>query len=165
MEEGAASEKGSPPAGGSRKEIAARSEWLERLLNGEAPLAPIARTLGIRLAAGEPGRVTLEIDAAGHLANPMGTVHGGVLCDIADLAMGMSYASLLAPGETFTTLELKINFLRPVRQGTIRAEAGLLKTGRTVGLAECRLLTAQGDLIAHATNTCMTLRGAQARGR
>lgn len=148
-----------------RDESTTRFESLQRLLNGAAPLAPIARTLGIRLAAAEPGHVTLEMDAAGHLANPMGTLHGGVLCDIADLAMGMSYASLLAPGETFTTLELKINFLRPVRQGTIRAEAALLKTGRTIGLAECRLLTAERDLIAHATSTCMTLRGDAARGR
>jgi len=139
--------------------------YMQRMLKGEAAPPPIAQTLGIDLVHAEPGHVVMEMEVGAHLANPMGTLHGGVLCDIADAAMGMCYASRLAPGETFTTLELKINFLRPVWQGKIRADATMLKGGRTVGLVECRVLTADDQLIAHVTSTCMTLRGEQAQGR
>jgi uncharacterized protein (TIGR00369 family) len=69
----------------------------------------------------EPGKVVMELQAGPQHANPMGTLHGGVLCDVADAAMGMAYAANLAAGETFTTLELKINFLKPVWQGKLRA--------------------------------------------
>ena len=95
----------------------------------------------------------------------MGTLHGGVLCDIADAAMGMAYASTLAAGETFTTLELKINFLRPFWTGKLFAEAAMVKDGRTIGLVECNVTDTQQRLVARATSTCMTLRGQQAEGR
>ena len=95
----------------------------------------------------------------------MGTVHGGVLCDVADAAMGIAYASTLGEGESFTTLELKINFLKPVRSGTLVAVGRLVKGGRTVGLVECDVTDASDQLVARATSTCMTLRGVQAAGR
>ena len=92
-------------------------------------------------------------------------MHGGVLCDIADAAMGMAYAATLDEAETFTTLELKINFLKPVRSGKLTAEGRVVKGGRTVGLVECDVRDASGSLVARATSTCMTLRGEQAAGR
>jgi len=95
----------------------------------------------------------------------MGTLHGGVLCDIADAAMGIAYAANLAEGESFTTLELKIGFLKPVWKGHLTAEGKVLKQGRTTGLVECRITDEQGKLVAHATSTCMTLRGSSAEGR
>jgi uncharacterized protein (TIGR00369 family) len=95
----------------------------------------------------------------------MGTLHGGVLCDIADVAMGSAYASTLEEGESFTTLELKINFLRPVRAAHLVAEGSIVQRGRTVGLAECVVTDAQGRIVAKASSTCMTLRGEQAQGR
>jgi uncharacterized protein (TIGR00369 family) len=139
--------------------------FVQRLFTGETPMPPIARLLGIRIVSAEPGHVVMELEAGPHLANPMGTLHGGVLCDLADAAMGMCYFSKLEAGETFTTLELKINYLRPVWKDRLRAEATMVKGGRTVGLVECRVLTAAGQLVAHATSTCMTLRGEQAQGR
>jgi uncharacterized protein (TIGR00369 family) len=69
----------------------------------------------------EPGRAVMALEAGERHANPMGTLHGGVLCDLADAAMGMAYAATLDEGETFTTLELKINFLKPVRTGRLTA--------------------------------------------
>ena len=75
----------------------------------------------------------------------MGTVHGGILCDIADAAMGIAYASGLDEGETFTTLELKINFLKPVRTGRLTATGRIVKAGRTVGLVECDVTDEQGE--------------------
>ncbi len=95
----------------------------------------------------------------------MGTLHGGVLCDIADLAMGAAYFSTLDEGESFTTLELKINFLRPVWQATLQAEAHVVKRGRVVGLVECDVFDEQRRLVARLSSTCMTLRGAEASGR
>ena len=80
-------------------------------------------------------------------------------------AMGMAWASTLGEGETFTTLELKINFLKPVWSGTLQARGRVVKAGRTVGLVECDVLDAQDRLVARASSTCMTLRGAQAEGR
>src|SRR5262249_61862243 len=106
------------------------------LLRGEAAPPPIATLIGFSLAAVEPGRAVIEFEANERHANPMGTVHGGVLADIADAAMGMAYASQLQEGETFTTLELKINFMKPVWSGKLRAEGRVLSAGRTIGLIE-----------------------------
>jgi uncharacterized protein (TIGR00369 family) len=127
---------------------------------------PIARLIGFEPVALEPGRAVfqLEVDPARH-ANPMGTLHGGVLCDLADAAMGYAYASSLADGETFTTVELKINFLRPVWRGLVFASARLVSRGRTIGLVECDMCDAAGKLLARASSTCMALRGEQAEGR
>jgi uncharacterized protein (TIGR00369 family) len=134
--------------------------------SGEAEMPPIARLLGVRAVRVGGGEAVfeMEVDPTKH-ANPMGTLHGGILCDIADAAMGMAYASTLGDGETFTTLELKMNFLKPVWQASLQAIGRVVQHGRTVGLVECDILDADEVLVARATSTCMTLRGDQARGR
>src|SRR5262249_7949060 len=104
---------------------------------GFAP--PIAQLLGMRAVAFEEGGAVLELDAEGRHANPMGTLHGGVLCDLADLAMGVACSSTLERGESFTTLELKINFLKPVWTGRLTARAQVKKGGRTTMLLECAI--------------------------
>jgi uncharacterized protein (TIGR00369 family) len=139
--------------------------FLQRLARGEVPPPPIARLLGFDLTAVEPGRAVIALVAGPQHANPMGTLHGGVLADIADAAMGMAYATSLEEGETFTTLELKINFLRPVWTGKLTATGDVVSSGRTVGLVECDVVDDKGRLVARATSTCMTLRGDQAAGR
>src|SRR5436309_4799162 len=140
-------------------------DLIEKLARGEAPPPAIATLIGFSLAAIEPGRALVEFEATERHANPMGTLHGGVLADIADAAMGMAYAALLGEGETFTTLELKINFTKPVWTGKLRAEGRVVSAGRTVGLVECDVRDAKDRLVAHATSTCMTLRGEAATGR
>jgi uncharacterized protein (TIGR00369 family) len=95
----------------------------------------------------------------------MGTVHGGILCDLADAAMGTAWASQLGDGETFTTLELKINYLRPVWAGSLVAEGRVVHRGRSIGLVECDIRDGDGRLLARASSTCMTLRGDSAAGR
>jgi uncharacterized protein (TIGR00369 family) len=140
-------------------------ERSRRILRGEEPPPPIATLLGFTLTSLGDGEATIELKVDERLANSMGTLHGGTLCDIADAAMGMAWASTLGEGETFTTLELKINFLKPVWSGTLQALGRVVKGGRTVGLVECDLLDAQGRLVARASSTCMILRGAQAEGR
>jgi uncharacterized protein (TIGR00369 family) len=138
---------------------------MERVMRGALPPPPVATLIGFDLAAIEPGRAVVELEATERHANPMGTVHGGILADIADAAMGMAYASGLEEGETFTTLELKINFMKPVWTGKLRAEGRVLSGGRTVGLVACDVRDANDRLVAHATSTCMTLRGDAAAGR
>ncbi len=138
---------------------------IQMMLRGELPPPPIATLIGFRLTSAASGQAVIEFDATERHANPMGTLHGGVLCDIADAAMGMAYASALGEEETFTTLELKINFLRPVWTGKLRAVAGVVNGGRTIGLVACDVLDDKERLVAKATSTCMRLRGEDARGR
>jgi uncharacterized protein (TIGR00369 family) len=140
-------------------------DFIRMLQRGDAPPPPVARLIGFILTEVEPGRAVIALDADGRHANPMGTLHGGVLCDIADAAMGMAYAASLDEGETFTTLELKINFLKPVRTGRLIATGRLVKGGRSVGLLECDVVDDKDRLVARASSTCMTLRGEQAAGR
>jgi len=138
---------------------------IQTLLRGETAPPPIATLLGFTLTSVEPGRAVIEFEAGERHASPLGTLHGGVLADIADAAMGLAYASERQDGETFTTLELKINFMKPVWTGKLRAEGRVLSGGRTIGLVECDVRDANDRLVAHATSTCMTLRGDAAAGR
>jgi uncharacterized protein (TIGR00369 family) len=138
---------------------------LERLVRGELPVPPIARLIGFQLTSVRHGEAVVELEASDIHANPMGTLHGGVLCDIADAAMGIAYASTLDDGESFTTLELKINFLRPVWKEKLRAVGKVVKRGRVVGMVECDVTSADGALVARSSSTCIVLRGEMARGR
>jgi uncharacterized protein (TIGR00369 family) len=132
---------------------------------GRMPLPPIAHLLGFTLTLTEEGEPAVELEAGERHTNPMGTLHGGVLCDLADLAMGIVYAGTLQPDESFTTLELKINFLKPVWRARLRAVAHIVKRGRTAGLVECDVRDEQGALVARVSSTCLTLRAGQAEGR
>lgn len=134
---------------------------IDRITDGMrdgAVVAPVGRLVGFRPTSVETGKAVFELEAGPQHANPMGTLHGGILCDVADAAMGVAYASMLGDGESFTTIELKINFLRPFRSGTLVATARVVKGGRTIGLAECDVTDTEGRLIARAMSTCMTLR-------
>jgi uncharacterized protein (TIGR00369 family) len=127
--------------------------------------APIGKLLGLMLLQQENGHAIIEFNADQRYANPMGTLHGGVLCDLADAAMGGAYRSALAEGETFTTIELKINFLRPIWRAKLRAEARIVRAGKLLGLVECDIFDDQRRLVARASSTCMILRGENANGR
>lgn len=135
------------------------------MVSGEVDAPPVARLIGMRMTAIEPGHAVFELEAGPQHASPLGTVHGGILCDLADAALGCAHAAQLDEGESFTTLELKINFLKPVWQGRLVAEANVIRSGRTIGLGECRITDAGGSLVAFATATQMTLRGEMAAGR
>lgn len=128
-------------------------------------VAPVAELIGFDLTYRKDGRAVVEFEATERHANPMGTLHGGILCDIADAAMGMAMYSTLAVQESFTTLELKINFLRPFWEGKLTAEGKVIQAGRTVTLLECTVTDGGGRRIAYATSTCLTLRGDMAKDR
>jgi uncharacterized protein (TIGR00369 family) len=126
---------------------------------------PVARLIGFEAKEIWEGRATVILAAGPQHANRMGTLHGGILCDIADAAMGIAFASTLAAEESFTTVELKINFFRPVWQAMLRAEGTVINRGRTVGYAECTITDEENRLVAKAACTCMVLRGQKAAGR
>ena len=138
---------------------------VRRMISGEEPPPAVATLIGFRVVSVEPGRTVFEMDAGARHANPMGTLHGGILCDLADAAMGIAFASTLEERESFTTLELKINFFKPVWNAKLRAEAGIVKRGKTVGMTECAVTDEAGSLVAKASSTCMVLAGEKATGR
>lgn len=140
-------------------------ERFTAMVNGEGSAAPVGKLIGFRPTSIEPGKAVFQLEAGPQHANPMGTLHGGIVCDVADAAMGTAYASTLGEGESFTTLELKINFLRPFWTGGLFATGRVVKAGRTIGLAECDVTDAEGRLVARAMSTCMTLRGEPSEGR
>ena len=121
------------------------------MVRGDGPGAPVGRLIGFRPTSIETGKATFELEAGPQHANPMGTLHGGIICDVADAAMGTAYAST--------------NFLRPFRSGRLVATARTVKTGRTIGLVECDVTDPEERLVARAMSTCMTLRGEMGEGR
>jgi uncharacterized protein (TIGR00369 family) len=123
------------------------------------------RLIGFEAKHIADGRAIVTLAAGPQHANPMGTLHGGILCDIADAAMGMAFASTLGSDESFTTIELKINFFRPVWKAQLTAEGVVMQRGRTVGFVECTVTDEKNRLVAKASSTCMVLRGDKATGR
>ena len=140
-------------------------DGMEAMLRGEAPPPAAATLLGMRLASFATGEARVELDATASHGNPMGTVQGGILAAVADAAMGWAYMTTLGEGESYTTVKMKVNFLRAVRTGRISARARVKNAGRTLGLVECDMVDASDTLVAHAVSTCMILRTSSPDGR
>ena len=149
-------------------------EFFRQVAEGDVPAdgsrfiypPAIAKTLGFRLIEVGPGTATMELVADTEIhANPMGTIHGGVLCDIADAAIGTAHATNLKEDESFTSIDLQINFFRPVWNGRIRAIAKPVNVGRQVSRYVCDILRDDDKLVAQVFSTVMTLRGDRASGR
>lgn len=140
-------------------------DWVKTLAEGKASMPPVAKLVGFTVETAEVDKVVIVLEAGPQHANPMGTIHGGILCDIADAAMAMAYAAGLEDEATLTTLDLNIHFLRPFWTGRLRAVGRVVKRGRTTGLTECEVLDDQDRLIARASSTLMTLTGEQGKGR
>jgi uncharacterized protein (TIGR00369 family) len=138
---------------------------LMRIVRGELGGPPIARLIGFDFKAIELGRSVMELVAGERHANPMGTLHGGVICDVADAAMGTAFATTLEDDETFTTLDLNAKYFKPIWKAKLRATARVTKRTRTLGLIECDVEDDKGSLVAKVFSTCMVLRGEEARGR
>jgi len=120
-------------------------------------------TLGARITEAEPGRVVLELEAGPQHRHGGGVVQGGVITQIADAAMGMSLATLQEDGLWNTTIELKINFLRPVVDGRLRAEGRVIEMKQTLLFSEADVVDDRGRLIARASSTCMPVPEGQGR--
>jgi uncharacterized protein (TIGR00369 family) len=138
---------------------------LQRMIDGEIPPPPVAQLIGLELVEVDAAHAVFRLRAEQRHTNPMGTIHGGVLCDLADAAMGCAFATTMAAGQTYTTLELAINFLKPVWAGTLTATGRVVKRTRKVGLTEADIVDEKGSLVARAKSTCLILEGEDAKGR
>jgi len=132
-------------------------EFLSRIGRGELPGVPIEHTLDFVPVDWEVGRIVFQGTPRFEFYNPIGTVHGGYLATLLDSAMGCAVHSTLAQGIGYTTLELKVNYVRPLtdKVGPVRAEGKVISVSRRIGTAEGRAYDAAGRLYAHATTTCM----------
>lgn len=140
-------------------------EQLRAMIRGEAQPPPIAKLVGFEFVSIEVGHSVFELNTGPQHANPMGTLHGGIVCDVADAALGTAMASTLEDDESFTTLDLTAKFLKPVWKARLRATAQIVKRTRSLGLLECEVTDEGGSLVARVYSTCMVLRGDDARGR
>src|SRR5258706_14554279 len=122
---------------------------------------PIAELIGFTVEEVGAGRAVGLLQSGPEHANPMGTLHGGILCDISDAAMGMAFMTTLAPEESFTTVTLSIQFFRPVWQTLLRAEARVMNRGKNIGYVECDVTDQNGKQVAKASSTWFVLRGDQ----
>lgn len=120
-------------------------------------------TLGARISEAEPGRVVLELETGPQHRHGGGLVQGGIITQIADAAMGMSLGTLQEDGMWNTTIELKINFIRPVISGRIRAIGRVVEMKQTLFFSEADVLDEQGRLVAKASSTCMPVPQGQGR--
>jgi uncharacterized protein (TIGR00369 family) len=132
-------------------------ELLRRGMVGKGPRVGWAQTVGARIAEVGPGRAVVELHASAEHRHDGGVVQGGIITQIADAAMGMSIFSLQEEGMANTTVELKINFIRPVVEGLIRATATVVSMRPTLFFSEADVTDERGRLIAHATSTCLAI--------
>ena len=132
-------------------------EFLTDMVNGKLPQAPMCETLGFHLAEVKEGFAAFEGLPEFRHYNPIGTVHGGFAATLLDSALGCAIFSTMAKGESWTTLELKLNLVRPISKdtGPVRAEGRIIHRGRTVATADGAVKDRSGKLFAHASTTCM----------
>jgi uncharacterized protein (TIGR00369 family) len=136
-------------------------EFMRAIFDGKLPRPPITETMGFTGATVEAGKVTFIGEAGEHLYNPIGVVHGGFAMTILDSAMGCAVHSTMAVGEAYTTLEVKVNFVRPITLGTgpVRCEGTVIHRGGKIATAEGRLIAERtGKLLAHGTTTCLVFK-------
>lgn len=116
--------------------------------------APISQLMGIEVQPGEPGQATLFLNVSERMHNPMGFVHGGVISLLADAAMGIAFGRTLADQEAFATVEMKVSYMRPVKDARLTAEARLVQRGLRIGFVECEIRDHRSRRIAQASCTC-----------
>src|SRR4051812_24842878 len=148
-----------PSGVASREQLKERSglEFLMGIGRGELPPAPIADLIDFVPIVAEPGRMVFQGTPGPQYYNPLGTVHGGYAATLLDSCLGCAIHSMLPAGKGYTTLELKINYVRAMtdQTGPVRAEGKMVSVGGQVGIAEARLTDVQGKLYAFATTTCL----------
>ena len=164
MEQGAAERRrvvewDDPAAGARALRESSGLEFLTGILEGRIAAPPVALLLGFAFTEVAPGRVAMALDPGEFHYNPLSTVHGGVAATLLDSVMGCAIHSTLPAGRGYTTLEIKINYVRAITTATgrLNAEGKTVHVGRQVATAEGRLVDAEGRLYAHGTTTCIIL--------
>jgi uncharacterized protein (TIGR00369 family) len=147
----------------SREEATRESgiDFLCKLRDSVHPAPPFAAATKIWLVEAESGRAVFEGEPSANFYNPMGTVHGGWISSLLDSAMGCAVHSLVKPGQSYTTIEMKVNFVRPVfeKTGLLRCEAKIVHFGARIATSEATVIDQRGKLIAHGSETCMIFEG------
>jgi uncharacterized protein (TIGR00369 family) len=148
---------GDPKANAAAGRAMAGIDHLRAMMAGDLPPPPIMALLGIELVSVEPGVVAMAIEAGEHLYNPIGSVHGGVAATILDSVMGCAVHSRLPRGRGYTTLEIKVNYVRAITEasGRVVAEGRVAHLGGRAAVADARLVDAAGRLCATASTTCL----------
>jgi len=138
-------------------------ELLRKIVAGELPRPPIADLMNFDLVEVSEGFAVFTVEPAEYHYNPIGVVHGGLAATLLDSAMGCAVHSTLPPGTAYTTLEVKVNFVRALttQTGLVRCEAKVIHVGARTATAEARLIDASGKLYAHGTTTCLVIREPQ----
>lgn len=131
--------------------------YLQAIVRGELPAPPICDLAGIEFVEAAPGRIVMMLKPSERHYNALGTLHGGVAATALDSAMGCAVHCALPPSRSYTTLEIKINYLRAMTEqtGPVRVEATVVHAGRTTAIAEGRMLDSAGRLIATGSTTCL----------
>jgi uncharacterized protein (TIGR00369 family) len=135
-------------------------DYLRAIETGEIPPPPIAQLLGFSLKRVDSGQAVFELEPAEYHYNPIGMVHGGVASTVLDSAMGCAVHSTRPAGTGYSTVELKVNFIRPLstETGTLHCEASVIHTGGRISTAEGKIVDKDGKLYAHGTTTCIIFR-------
>ena len=141
------------------KRVPSGLEYFRDMANGRAPRTAMGELLNLQLLEVDPGRVVFGTTATPAVYNTVGIVHGGFTATLLDSALGCAINTLAAPPKVFTTVELKINYIRPItaETGPLRCEAHVLHVGSRVGMAEGRVVDAAGKLYAHGSTTCIAV--------
>lgn len=136
-------------------------EFIQAIFGGKLPPPPITATMGFTGGSAEEGKVTFFGEPGEYLYNPIGVIHGGFAMTLLDSAMGCAVQTTLAAGDVYTTLETKVNFVRPItlETGRVRCEGTVIHRGGKVATADGRLVAeSSGKLLAHGTSTCLVLK-------
>ena len=145
------------------REVAGMSgrEMLQAMIEGRLPAPPISQTLKFELVEVGDGFAVFEGEPGAHLLNPLGTVHGGWALTLIDSAAACACHSLLPAGSSYTTIETKCNFSRPIKPDTVRVrvEGRVVSQGRQIMSAQAQLLAQDGRVLAHGTSTIMVFSG------
>lgn len=134
-------------------------EFFRRMKDGTLKPPPMVSLLGLKIVEVEEGRIVFTGTATEQFYNGLGIAHGGFAATLLDSALGCAINSTQPAGRVFTTLELKINYTRPLTRevGELRCEAKVVHVGSRTATAEARVVDAEGKLYAHATTTCMVV--------
>ncbi len=130
---------------------------IEGWFAGNPEISTIAAYTGMKVASTASGTVVITFQPDRRFANPFGTLQGGLLTTVADAALGLAFQTTLKETEGFATLELKVNFVRPARDGELRFEATVSHRGKRTGLVNCNVTNDEGKLVAQCSSTCMVL--------
>jgi uncharacterized protein (TIGR00369 family) len=148
--------RAAPPADRTR---VSGIDYFRRIQSGELPRAAMLELLGMRLLEVDDGRVVFGVTPSEQHYNAMGIAHGGLAATLLDSALGCAINTLAPAGKVFTTLELKVNFTRPIRveSGPLRCEARVVHMGTRTATSEGRVVDARGKIYAHGTTTCIVV--------